>query len=54
MVPLNMTYLHCLQHFLFEHLFNLYYDEETTLLLYEEIVTNQEDIIHIQTDMEAR
>ena len=23
MVPLNMTYLHCLQHSLFEHLFNL-------------------------------
>ena len=25
MVHLNMTYLHCLQHSLFEHLFNLYY-----------------------------
>ena len=25
MLPLNMTYLHCLQHSLFEHLFNLYY-----------------------------
>ena len=25
MVPLNFTYLHCLQHPLFEHLFNLYY-----------------------------
>ena len=24
MVPLNMTYLHCLQHSLFEYLFNLY------------------------------
>jgi len=24
MVPLNMTYLDCLQHSLFEHLFNLY------------------------------
>ena len=24
-VPLNMTCLHCLQHSLFEHLFNLYY-----------------------------
>ena len=24
MVPLNMTYPHCLQHSLFEHLFNLY------------------------------
>ena len=24
MVPLNMTYLHCLQRSLFEHLFNLY------------------------------
>jgi len=23
-VPLNLTYLHCLQHSLFEHLFNLY------------------------------
>jgi len=27
MVPFNMTYLHCLQHSLFEHLFNLYFDE---------------------------
>jgi len=26
MVPLNLTCLHCLQHSLFEHLFNLYYD----------------------------
>jgi len=25
MVPLNLTYLHCLQHSLFEHLFKLYY-----------------------------
>jgi len=25
MVPLNLTYLHCLQHSLFEHLFNLYH-----------------------------
>jgi len=25
MVPLNMTYLRCLQHSLFEHLFNLYW-----------------------------
>jgi len=25
MVPLNITYLHCLQHSLFEHLFNLFY-----------------------------
>jgi len=25
MVPSNMTYLHCLRHSLFEHLFNLYY-----------------------------
>ena len=25
MVPLNMTYLHCLQHSLFEHLFNLFH-----------------------------
>jgi len=25
MVPFNMTYLHCLQHSLFEHLFNIYY-----------------------------
>jgi len=24
MVPLNLTYLHCLQHSLFEHFFNLY------------------------------
>jgi len=26
MVPLNLTYIHCLQHSLFEHLFNLYCD----------------------------
>jgi len=25
MVPLNLTYLHCLQHSFFEHLFNLCY-----------------------------
>ena len=25
MVPLNLTYLHCLQHSFFECLFNLYY-----------------------------
>jgi len=25
MVPLNLTYLHCLQHSLFEHLFNIFY-----------------------------
>jgi len=25
MVSLNLTYLHCLQHSLFEHIFNLYY-----------------------------
>jgi len=25
MVPLNMTCLHCMQHSLFVHLFNLYY-----------------------------
>ena len=24
MMPINLTYLHCLQHSLFEHLFNLY------------------------------
>jgi len=24
MVPFNLTYLHCLQHSLFEHIFNLY------------------------------
>ena len=28
MVPLNLTYLHCLQHSLFEHLFISYYDHE--------------------------
>jgi len=28
MVPLNMTHLHCLQHSLFEHLFNLYFELE--------------------------
>jgi len=25
MVHLNLTYLHCLQHYLFKHIFNLYY-----------------------------
>ena len=30
MVPLNLTYLHCVQHYLFEHLFNLYYRESST------------------------
>jgi len=38
MVPLNTTYLHCLQHSLFEHLFNFLltslanYDEQITLV----------------------
>jgi len=31
MVPLNMTYLHCLQHSLFEHLFNFYYEKEISV-----------------------
>ena len=31
MVPLNLTYLHCLQHSLFEHLFNLYYALTTNM-----------------------
>ena len=35
MVPLNMTYLHCLQHSLFEHLFNLYYTTTEKFLLRE-------------------
>ena len=26
MVPINFTYLHCLQHSFFEHLFNFYYE----------------------------
>ena len=25
-LPLNLTYLHCMQHSFFEHLFNLYYN----------------------------
>ena len=35
-VPLNMTYLHCLQHSLFEHPFNFYYIlfESDTLVLH--------------------
>jgi len=27
MVPLNLTYLHCIQHFFFENLFNLNYND---------------------------
>ena len=34
MVPLNMTYLHCVQHSLFEHLFNLYYDSMSLSVLW--------------------
>jgi len=30
MVPLNLTYRHCLQHFFFEHLFNLFYLKQLT------------------------
>ena len=33
MMPLNLTYLHCLQHALFEHLFNLYSDKQGGLLV---------------------
>ena len=32
-VPLNLTYLHCLQHSLFEHLFNLYYNVNSLKLM---------------------
>ena len=32
MVPLNLTYLHCLQHSAFEHLFNLYYQRYHVLI----------------------
>jgi len=28
MVPLNLTYLHCLKHSLFKHLFNLYFNRQ--------------------------
>jgi len=38
MVPLNLTYLHCLQHSLFEHLFNLYYDAAYVFNIYSELV----------------
>jgi len=31
MVLLNLTYLHCLQHSLFEHLFNLYFTVFTSI-----------------------
>ena len=31
-----MTYLHCLQHSLFEHLFNLYYYTQTINVMPEE------------------
>jgi len=34
MVPLNMTYLHCLPHSLFEHLFNLYCNDSIYNNLY--------------------
>ena len=36
MVPLNLTYLHCLQYFFFEHLFNLYWIQrlEASILWY--------------------
>ena len=32
MVPLNLTYLHCLQHYFFEHLFNLYYSHNLSIV----------------------
>jgi len=34
MVPLNLTCLHCLQHFFFEHLVKLYYTVRTALYIY--------------------
>jgi len=37
MVPLNLTYLHCLQHSLFEHLFNLYYQYTSIQLNYKSV-----------------
>jgi len=41
MVPLNSTYLHCLQHPLFEHLFNLYY---THIWLFVMVILCREEI----------
>jgi len=37
MMPLNMTYLHCLQHSLFKHLFNLYCNQ----FIYQEYTSFQ-------------
>ena len=44
MVPLNLTYLHCLHHSLFEHLFNLYFTVFTSI--YE---VNGIFVIQVQT-----
>jgi len=40
MVPLNMTYLHCLQHSLFEHLCNLYSDKNSWMKKFTHTSTN--------------
>ena len=45
MVHLNMTYLHCLQHSLFEHLFNLYSNSNTR---YAQFVFGTQGIGHLK------
>ena len=40
MVPLNVTYLHCLQHSFFEHLFNSYsVTHKRSLMIYRSVST---------------
>jgi len=43
MVPLNLTFLHCLQHSLFDHFFNLYY---CLYLLYNQNIFCQIDFMY--------
>ena len=44
MVPLNMTYLHRLQHSLFEHLFNLYYIGVTNIDIVKHCLSHEHDL----------
>ena len=46
MLPLNLTYLHCLQRSLFEHLFNLFY--ERAHQFYIEVIRKLSKIIFLR------
>jgi len=45
MVLLNLTYLHCLQHSFFEHLFKFYWDKNTKLRSFTFFIVNKNSLL---------